>query len=87
MAWGPEEIEGEMNEEKKLLLTVREVAALTGFSEGTLRHWISQRRIPFIRISPRCVRLRLGDIESWISDKVVRSEGADSRSEVWSGRQ
>jgi excisionase family DNA binding protein len=56
---------------EKLLLTVREAAALTGFSEGTLRHWISQQKIPFVRISSRCVRLRVSDIEQWIGDMVV----------------
>ena len=74
-----------MTDPKKILLTVPEAAALTGFSEGTLRHRISQRRIPFIRISPRCVRLRVGDIEGWISDKVVKPEDAVSRIEIRKG--
>jgi excisionase family DNA binding protein len=57
---------------EKILLTVRDVAALTGFSVGTLYHWISQRRdIPYIRISARCVRFRRSDIEAWISGMVV----------------
>ena len=60
-----------MSDDGKLLLTVAEVAALTGFSEGTLRHWISQRRITVIRISARCVRLRRCDIDRWIADRVV----------------
>lgn len=33
-----------------ILLTAGEVAKLTGFAEGTIRHFVSQRRIPFIRI-------------------------------------
>jgi excisionase family DNA binding protein len=56
--------------DNKLLLTVREAAALTGFSEGTLRHWISEGRIPFVRISPRCVRFRQSDIQDWIAARV-----------------
>jgi excisionase family DNA binding protein len=55
----------------KILLTVREVAALTGFSEGTLRHWVSQRRIPFIQISDRCVRFLFDDIQAWLAAKRV----------------
>jgi excisionase family DNA binding protein len=55
----------------KLLMTVRDVAAMTGFSEGTLRHWVSQRRIPFVRISDRCVRFLLADIEAWLAAKCV----------------
>jgi excisionase family DNA binding protein len=57
----------------KLLMTVREVAAVTGFSEGTLRHWVSQRRIPFIRISDRCVRFLLADVQGWLAAKRVAS--------------
>jgi excisionase family DNA binding protein len=55
----------------KILLTAREVAALTGFAEGTIRHWISAQKIPFVRISNRCVRFRREDIEAWIAEKSV----------------
>ncbi len=61
-----------MNDEK-ILFTVKEIAACMGFSEGTLRHWISQRRIPVVRISARCVRLRRQDVEDWIATKVIAS--------------
>jgi excisionase family DNA binding protein len=70
VAGGTGEVADEMSE-PKLLLTAAEVAALTGFSEGTIRHWISQRRIPVIRISARCVRLRRSDIDRWIAERVV----------------
>lgn len=49
-----------------LLLNIKEVAQLTGFSVGTLYHFVSQRRIPFVRISSRCVRFRTQDIEKWL---------------------
>jgi excisionase family DNA binding protein len=55
----------------KLLLDIEEVAALTGFSVGTLYHWVSQRRIPVVRISSRCVRFRRSDIDSWLQEKFV----------------
>jgi len=55
---------------EKLLLTTRELADLTGFAEGTLRHWVSQKKIPFIRMSSRCVRFRVIDIKAWLSEKV-----------------
>jgi excisionase family DNA binding protein len=51
----------------RLLLTIQEVAKLTGFSVGTLYHFVSQRRIPVIRISSRCIRFRRCDLETWIS--------------------
>ena len=56
-----------------ILLTAGEVAKLTGFAEGTIRHFVSQRRIPFIRISSRCVRFRRSDIETWLEKLLVRS--------------
>jgi len=53
-----------------MLLTVRDVAKLTGFSVGTLYHFVSQRRIPVVRISSRCIRFRRSDLEQWISTLV-----------------
>jgi excisionase family DNA binding protein len=65
---------------EKLLLTVREVAALTGFSEGTLYQWISQRRdIPYVRISARCIRFRRSDIDAWISGLAIAPSDAPSK--------
>ena len=61
---------------EKLLLNVRELAALTGFSEGTLRHWVSQSRLPAVRFSARCVRFRLSDIQEWLAGKVVGPDGS-----------
>lgn len=63
-----------MNNER-ILLTVAEVAQLTGFSEGTLRHWISEGRIPVIRISARCVRFRRSDVDAWIAERLIRPVG------------
>jgi excisionase family DNA binding protein len=59
----------------KLLLNTRELAALTGFSEGTLRHWVSEQKIPVVRLSARCVRFRLSDIEEWLAGKVIGPDG------------
>jgi excisionase family DNA binding protein len=47
------------------LLTIGEVAKLTGLAVGTLYHLVSQRRIPFVRISARCIRFRLSSILQW----------------------
>jgi excisionase family DNA binding protein len=57
-------------ETERMLLTVRDVAKLTGFSVGTLYHFVSQRRIPVVRISSRCIRFRRSDLEQWISTLV-----------------
>ncbi len=59
----------------KILLNIRELAALTGFSQGTLRHWVSEHKIPIVRFSSRCVRFRLSDIQEWLAGKVIRPDG------------
>jgi excisionase family DNA binding protein len=61
----------------KMLLTAAEVAALTGLAEGTIRHFVSANRIPFVRISARCVRFRRSDIESWLEKLLVPSRSSD----------
>lgn len=47
------------------LLAIKEVAALTGLSVGTLYHFVSQGRIPLVRISRRCIRFRQSQIFEW----------------------
>jgi len=59
--------------DEKILLTAAEVARLTGFAVGTIYHLVSQRRIPFVRISLRCVRFRRSDIEEWLEGRLVPS--------------
>lgn len=59
--------------DRKELLTIQEVAELTGFSVGTLYHWASQRRIPVVRFSSRCIRFRKADIDLWLEQQLVPS--------------
>lgn len=65
--------------DERILLNAAEVARLTGFSEGTIRHFVSQRRIPVVRISARCVRFRRSDIDSWLEDMLVPSKDGTMR--------
>jgi excisionase family DNA binding protein len=62
--------------ERKALLTVQEVAELTGFSVGTLYHRVSQHRIPFVRLSRRCIRFRRCDLDAWIREATELSKNA-----------
>lgn len=50
------------------LLTITEVAELTRLSVGTLYHFVSQHRIPVVRLSRRCVRFRRSQIFHWWED-------------------
>jgi excisionase family DNA binding protein len=47
------------------LLTIKEVSEITGLAVGTLYHYLSANKIPVIRLSRRCVRFRLSDLQSW----------------------
>ena len=53
---------------EKLLIDIRELSRLTGLSVGTLYHWVSQRRIPCVRLSVRCVRFSIPAIREWLAD-------------------
>ena len=49
------------------LLTVQEVSEWTGLAVGTIYHLVSQKRIPVVRFSKRCIRFRHSDLMNWIS--------------------
>jgi predicted DNA-binding transcriptional regulator AlpA len=60
-----------MNESKeKLLIDIHELSALTGIAVGSLYHWASpsQKRIPCVRLSARCLRFSLPAIREWLAD-------------------
>lgn len=57
-----------------VLLTIKQVALITGLAVGTLYHFVSQRRIPIVRISARCVRFRRSDIDAWLAERVIPPE-------------
>jgi len=53
------------------LLTVPEVAELLQFPKQTVYQMVSQRRLPVIRFSGRCLRFRRSDIDAFIAGKLV----------------
>ena len=48
------------------LLDVSEAAQFLGVPVGTLYHMVSQRRVPCIRLSKRCLRFRRADIDELV---------------------
>ena len=58
-------IVSESNE--KLLLDVNELSALTGIAVGTIYHWVSEGRLPCVRLSARCLRFSLPAIREWLA--------------------
>ena len=69
-----------MDRERKLgnqkLLKAEDVARMTGLSPETLAQWRSQKRgIPFIKISRNCVRYRQSDLDCWLVERTVLTDG------------
>ncbi len=54
------------------LLSVKEAACYLKIAVWTLRHWVYQRKIPFVKLG-RLVRFRQSDLDAYISKHIVRS--------------
>jgi excisionase family DNA binding protein len=58
------------------LLTINEVSELIGLAVGTLYHFVSERRIPVVRLSKRCIRFRYSDLLEWIETHTEKCSGS-----------
>ena len=56
------------------LLSVEDAAAYLQIAVWTLRHWVSDRKIPFVRMG-RLVRFRQQDLDAFITRRIVRPHG------------
>jgi excisionase family DNA binding protein len=52
------------------LLTVPEAAVMLNIQQDTLRHWLCDRRLPFVKIGGR-TRLRRHDVEAYIEAQTI----------------
>jgi excisionase family DNA binding protein len=50
------------------LMTVNDVAEFLGLAVGTIYHLVSQKRIPCVRLSARCLRFRRSDLDEFIAN-------------------
>jgi len=55
------------------LLTVREAAALLHLAESSLRGWLCDRRLPFVKVGRRTM-LRRQDLEDYLAAQTVPAE-------------
>lgn len=55
------------------LLTPKELARHFGVTVPTVRRWVREGRVPFIRPSHRTVRFRLDEVEAALVDRRVAS--------------
>jgi excisionase family DNA binding protein len=52
------------------LIDIAELKRRTAVKQATLRKYVAQRKIPFVKIG-RLVRFELPEIEAWISERKV----------------
>lgn len=55
------------------LFTVSEAAALLSVKDNTLRHWMNQNKIEFVRVGSRSVRFTQEQIDSMLSVQAIRA--------------
>ncbi|MGH7470830.1 MAG: helix-turn-helix transcriptional regulator [Pseudomonas sp.] len=61
-----------------LLLDERDAAAMLGLTPRTLQSWRASGapNLPYVKVSSRCVRYRLEDLQRWVAEH-VRSSTTD----------
>ena len=57
------------------MLGYADAAQLLGVPVGTLYAWVSQKRIPHVRLGPRLVRFERSKLAQWIERRRVREVG------------
>jgi excisionase family DNA binding protein len=60
-----------VNEDR--LMDVNEVAEFLGLAVGTVYHLVSQKRLPCLRLSARCLRFRKSDLTALLDELAKES--------------
>lgn len=55
-------------------LDYQETSQLLKVPVGTLYSWVSQRKIPHVRITERTIRFRREDLEQWLDERRVGAQ-------------
>jgi excisionase family DNA binding protein len=50
-----------------ILTDVTAAAYVGGIEPRTIRDWRTRRGLPFIRITPKVIRIRRADLEKWLA--------------------
>ena len=62
----------ELAERLEKLLSEREASRFLDLTPSALRKWRQLRKGPaFVRLSSRCVKYRVADLEKFLSDRIV----------------
>ena len=63
------------------LVSERAAASLLDLTPSALRKWRQQKRGPaFIRLSGRCVKYRVSDLENFLAERVITPRDASAES-------
>jgi excisionase family DNA binding protein len=60
------------------LLTTAQVAERLSLRESTIRAWLLARRLPFIRVGRRAIRIRTAEVNRIIAEGSVPARGKKS---------
>jgi hypothetical protein len=60
------------------LLSLAEVAPKLGLRVSTLRSWVLLRKIPYIKLSARCIRISSAELEKLIAARTIPARGGES---------
>jgi excisionase family DNA binding protein len=55
------------------LLKIKDVSAIFGIPEGTLRNWVYQKRIPYIKLGGH-LRFKISDLEKYVNMNTMHIE-------------
>jgi excisionase family DNA binding protein len=58
-----------MSDDNNALMTVEETAAYLRLAPWTIRHWVCQKKIPYVRLG-RSVRFRRKDMERFVTQNL-----------------
>ena len=61
-----------------MLMKYEEASELLRVKKNTLRKWVSQKRVPYLKLG-RSVRFESSELESWIERQSVRFGGFDEK--------
>ena len=57
-----------------ILLTVRETASVLRLSPSAIRSWILQKKIPYIKLQNKAVRIRRSDVDALIAASLIPAQ-------------
>jgi excisionase family DNA binding protein len=63
-----------MNQVSKELINAEAAAKMLGVKTRTVFDWAQARRIPCVRLGPRCIRFNPEALRRWIKEKEIPEE-------------